>query len=134
MAKPSFSKPNSQLDLEARQAEDYVPPSQVHPGTEEPLSENGYIGTDPIYQNHANDTEAPYPVDEDSAEGKVEVTHLSDDVDYDSTGPEDGFDGGDTSADHRPGDDDEDTDSSQGAGGASATPPTGGNVPPSNQS
>lgn len=32
----------------------------VNPDTEDnALNQNGYVGTDPIYQNHANDTEAP---------------------------------------------------------------------------
>jgi hypothetical protein len=90
--KAQYSKPTSQVDLEERQKKDYVPPSQVG-GTEDPgQSENGYIATDPIYQNHADHTHAPYQADEKSAEGKLFAQQYSDDVDFDATNAPDSVD------------------------------------------
>lgn len=62
--KPQLGVPSTaQLDLERRQGNEYVGDSElasrrtfVNPS---PLGEEEYIGTDPIYQNHANDTEKP---------------------------------------------------------------------------
>lgn len=57
-----YDKPTSQLDLEQRQAEGYVPPSQLvqagEPG-DTPFDNGGFIGVDPVYQNAANETERP---------------------------------------------------------------------------
>lgn len=89
MAKPNYTKPESQLDLERRQADDYVSPSVVTRGEDVPLSDNGYIGVDPIYQNHANDTEAPVKVTK-GAEAKIVNEFIADDADFDATKPEDG--------------------------------------------
>jgi hypothetical protein len=61
------TKSTQQLDLEARQAEDYVSPLAVAKtvGPEQSLlGEDGYVGTDPIYQNYANETEAPLAAEE----------------------------------------------------------------------
>lgn len=59
---PQYEKPTSTLDLERRQAEDYVPPSQLvqagEPG-DTPFDRGGFIGVDPAYQNAANETEQP---------------------------------------------------------------------------
>ena len=60
-----YTKPTSQTDLEARLESEKngenpfaLASSTVNPGT--PDETDGlYVGTDPIYQNHANDTEAP---------------------------------------------------------------------------
>jgi hypothetical protein len=56
-----YTKPNSQLDLEARlerknENPDVHVPVAVNPN---PVGEEEYIGTDPIYQNYANETEKP---------------------------------------------------------------------------
>jgi hypothetical protein len=68
-----YEKPTSQLDLEARQAEGYVPPSQLvqpnDPGVT-PFDRGGYVGVDPVYQNAANETERPIRADE-GAEAEV---------------------------------------------------------------
>lgn len=57
-----YEKPTSQLDLEARQADDYESPLRVaatgEPG-DTPFDNAGYIGVDPVYQNAANETERP---------------------------------------------------------------------------
>jgi hypothetical protein len=55
------SKPTSQLDLEARLERDNENPEvhvsvPVNPSYE---AEGEYVGTDPIYQNYANETEKP---------------------------------------------------------------------------
>lgn len=107
MAKASYSKPTSQLDLEARQKADYVPPGVVKKSEDQGLSDNGYIGVDPIYQNHANDTEAPIQ-SEKGPEAKIFNNHYTDDVDFGSTGSEEGFDAGWSAADAEVPDDDED--------------------------
>jgi hypothetical protein len=127
MPKPSYSKPASQLDLEARQDKNYRPPSQVAGSVDPGVSENGYVGTDPIYQNHANHTEAPYEGDPKSAEGKIDQHFLADEVDYSATDPEEG-----ESSDES--DDEPSGGNPSGAGGAATTPPSGGSTPPSRQS
>jgi len=57
-----FEKSTAQLDLEARQADDYESPLKVaatgEPG-DTPFDNAGYIGVDPVYQNAANETERP---------------------------------------------------------------------------
>ncbi len=57
-----YEKPTSQLDLEARRADDYESPLKVaatgEPG-DTPFDNAGYIGVDPVYQNAANETERP---------------------------------------------------------------------------
>lgn len=64
---PEPVKSTQQLDLETRQAEDYVSPlaraKTVGPN-ESLISEDGFVGVDPIYQNAANETEEPYASDE----------------------------------------------------------------------
>jgi hypothetical protein len=130
--KPSYSKPTSQLDLEARQKPDYVPPGVVKQGEDQGLSDNGYIAVDPIYQNHANDTEAPIRA-EKGPEAKVFDNHYAEDVDFDTTGPEEG---------EAPEDEDESEDENEsssssqqsGSGSGQAPPPSGGSTPPSSQS
>ena len=54
----TFTKPTSQLDLEARQKKDYKPASIVA-GTNPEIDDSGYIGVDPIYQNAANEVDEP---------------------------------------------------------------------------
>lgn len=64
---PEAVKSTQQLDLEARQAEDYVSPLAVAKtvGPNESLiSEDGFVGVDPIYQNAANETEMPLASEE----------------------------------------------------------------------
>lgn len=80
MAKPQYTKPTSQTDLEERQKPDYVPSSQLIQGTDPDLSDNGYVGVDPIYQNYTNDTEKPY-LAEKGPEKKVEELVYAEDVD-----------------------------------------------------
>ena len=89
MAKPQYSKPTSQVDLEERQKKDYVPPAVLTQGEDQPVSENGYIGVDPIYQNFANETEAPFAV-EKGPEKEIFEAHLADDVDFSKGATADG--------------------------------------------
>jgi hypothetical protein len=81
MAKAEYSKPASQLDLEARQKDDYEPPAVLKPGVDPALSTNGYVGVDPIYQNAANSTERPIEATK-GAEAKVFENFLDEDVEY----------------------------------------------------
>lgn len=68
-----YTKPTSQLDLEARLERDNENPAAHVPGYSNPASfgVEDYVGTDPVYQNHANDTEAPLKA-EGGAEQKAE--------------------------------------------------------------
>lgn len=85
----NYEKPASLLDLEARQAEDYVPPGVVGRTSDAQLSENGYVAVDPIYQNFADETHRPgFP--EEGAEAEVWKSFVSEDVDTSIGGtPED---------------------------------------------
>lgn len=71
---PEPVKSTQQLDLEARQAEDYVSPfvlgKTVGPN-ESLVSEDGFVGVDPIYQNAANETDEPLAA-EDGVEKVIE--------------------------------------------------------------
>lgn len=73
--KPEITKPTDQQDLERRQADDYQPDAElasrrtfVNPN---PFGEEGYVGTDPVYQNYASETEKPL-ASEEGAEKKAE--------------------------------------------------------------
>lgn len=62
--KAVYSKPSSQLDLEARlkngnESNAVLSTSEYFKGEAAPEGKAGYIGVDPQYQNHANHTEAP---------------------------------------------------------------------------
>lgn len=84
--KPYLTRPTSQLDLERRLDEDHKPDSdlslslKVNPN---PFGDEDYAGTDPIYQNHANDTETPYAAEEgpdkDAEDAVRELYEFSDD-------------------------------------------------------
>lgn len=79
---------NAQLDLERRQEEGYKPDSVLGTVTvnPNPFGYEEYAGTDPIYQNHANDTEVPYAAEEGPekvAEDNVKELYSLDDVDDD---------------------------------------------------
>ena len=86
-----YEKPTSQLDLEARLAEDYTPPSQIewtNPNAKPPDPEkvkgrdfkvegnetDAYTpDVDPMYQNYANESEKPFRAEgDDNPEAKVE--------------------------------------------------------------
>jgi hypothetical protein len=61
--KPYITEPRTQKDLEERLSRDHVPASAVNEGSllvnPNPFGSEAYVGTDPIYQNHASDTEKP---------------------------------------------------------------------------
>jgi hypothetical protein len=80
--KVTYTKPRTQEDLEARLGDDHVPASAVNEGTvlvnPNPFGSEAYAGTDPIYQNHANDTEKPFRASkgaEKKAEDQVRNAH-----------------------------------------------------------
>jgi hypothetical protein len=73
----SYSKPASQLDLEARQDENYSPPSRVKKGVDPQPSNDGFVGTDQIYKSRANYTDMPIKA-EGGAEAKVFDSQYSD--------------------------------------------------------
>lgn len=66
--KPELNVPSTAaLDMERRLADDNAPTTgllTVNPAGAQEAAEEGYVGTDPIYQNHANDTEAPLAAEE----------------------------------------------------------------------
>lgn len=59
-----YTKSAAERDLEARLADGYEPDSVINSGVvvvnPNPFGSGDYAGTDPMYQNHANDTEKPY--------------------------------------------------------------------------
>lgn len=88
--KPQVVAPRTQEDLERRLADDHEPDSAVNTGTvlvnPNPFGDEAYAGTDPIYQNHANDTEKPYRASkgaEKKAEDLVREAHTLDEDDDD---------------------------------------------------
>lgn len=65
--KVEYTKPTSQLDLEARldSDEDEALGTPLFPMKNPDLdpTEEGYVGTDPVYQNFANETDKPLAAD-----------------------------------------------------------------------
>jgi hypothetical protein len=56
--KAEYSKPTSQVDLERRLADDSTPVFREF-SAPEAVTEDGFVGTDVIYQNAANKTDEP---------------------------------------------------------------------------
>lgn len=81
-----FTAPTSQADLERRLDEDYVsdaalPDNVINPN---PFGAEDYAGTDPIYQNYANEQHKPLRAEEGpdkAAEDIVRELHSTDDID-----------------------------------------------------
>ena len=88
MAKPQYTKPTDQIELERRLKGDYVPSSVLLQGTDPDVSDNGYVGVSPEYQTYANETEAPLKAD--GVVGKAFDEYLSDDVDFTKAATDDG--------------------------------------------
>lgn len=59
-----YTRPTSQVDLEERLKADNRLGAPVENAKPKPVSDDGYVGVDPIYQNHANDTDAPHQADD----------------------------------------------------------------------
>lgn len=63
---PAVVKSTTELDLEARQAKDYVSPiakaKTVGPN-ESLVNEDGFVGVSPEYANNANESDAPLAAD-----------------------------------------------------------------------
>jgi hypothetical protein len=116
MAKPTYTKPTSQLDLEARQKKDYVPSSVLIKGEDQPVSTNGFIGVDEVYQNYANATDAPMAA-EGGAEAKIQKNFVAEDVDFTAGATPDG--------DSDDEDDDEDDEEPSGSTTPSSPPSPG---------
>lgn len=125
MAKPQYSKPTSQVDLEERSKDDYVPPAQLVQGTDPELASTPFVGVDPVYQNYANDTEKPLRA-EKGAEKKFEDLAYADDVDEDFGKAEAGESTGEEKEEEE---EESKTPASTPTGGS--TPPSGGSTPPS---
>lgn len=131
MAKPQYSKPTSQVDLEERTKDGYVPSGQLLQGTDPQPAETPFVGVDPIYQNYANETEKPL-LAEKGAEKKFEDLAYADEVDADfGATPE-----GEAEAKEEEQSGDATSTSSGGTGtttasGSGSTPPTSGSTPPS---
>jgi hypothetical protein len=137
MAKPQYSKPASQVDLEERLSDDYVPVGQLNQGTDPGLSDNGFVGVDPIYQNFANETEKPFKA-EKGPEAKIEKDVFTDDVDFDAGATAEGE--SEVDAEEEKEEEASKTPSGSGSSGTgssgsgSTPPPSGGSTPPSSQS
>lgn len=83
MAKPNYTKPTVQVDLEQRLDEGDVPHGVLIQGTDPKPSENGFVGVDPIYQNFADETHKPFRA-EDGAEAVFEEVLYAEDADFDA--------------------------------------------------
>lgn len=133
MAKASYSKPASQVDLEERSKKGYVPPAVLNQGVNPQPSENGFVGgVNPEYQNVADVAFAPL-TGEKGAEAELEKAHLADEVDRDSTKtPEGNKESGEEETDGptASGTRSSSSSSTSGSGGAAPTPPS----PPSSGS
>lgn len=119
MPKAKYTKPSTQLDLEARQKADYVPEAQLSPGEDPKPSENGYVGVDPIYQTFANPTEKPMRAEKGSL-AKIEENVYDEDAD---------FDAGATPEGEVDSEEEEDEDEGTGSTGGSTTTPTTPSTP-----
>lgn len=84
-----YTKPTSQVDLEQRLDADEPDPhgflKSVNPDPNLG-SEDGYVGTDPVYQNHAVDTDEPLAAEEGA--DKAAEEHFADAY-GDGSGPSD---------------------------------------------
>lgn len=134
MAKPQYSKPTSQVDLEERMKDDYVVPSRLVQGTDPEKAETPYVGVDPIYQNYANETEKPL-LSEKGAESKLESLAYADDVDKDfGATPEGESEATEQAEEEQSGDSTSTSSGGTGtttASGSGSTPPASGSTPPS---
>jgi hypothetical protein len=82
--KPYLTKPTSQVDLETRLEDGYKPDSDVSDRrvvNPNPFGAEDYASTDPIYQNHANDTEKPYRAEEGADKQAEQVVRDLHDLD-----------------------------------------------------
>lgn len=123
---PNYTKPSSQIDLETRQAEDYEVPTKLIQGTDPKPSENGFIGTDPIYQNYANETEKPF-LSDGGAEAEIEKNFVSEDADLDAGATAEGV--GDQSPSSTPDESNEDKEPTGSGSSATAASSTTGATP-----
>jgi hypothetical protein len=117
----AYTKSTAELDLERRIEEDFESPNKVDWGTvPDQVSEDGYVNTDPIYQNAATPGGEPY-WSEEGAMKTLEERVLGDQM---PGSEDDESDEDDTEEDEH---DDEGTEES------SPTPPTQSFTPPVNQ-
>lgn len=65
--KPVFIKSTSQLDVEARLKVDNAVPAKAKTVNPPAPDDSGFIGTDPIYQGRANETDLPGDDSDDPA-------------------------------------------------------------------
>lgn len=78
--KVEYTKTTAEVDLEERLARDNEPVggggATLNPGHGDVEAGNLYLGTSPIYQNHANDTDAPLQAEE-GVDRDLEERHLA---------------------------------------------------------
>lgn len=72
-----YIKPASQLDLEARLENGNEAPGRTQTVNPNALGEEDYVGTDPIYQNHATDVDMPI-ASEEGVDAKAEELFAAD--------------------------------------------------------
>lgn len=78
--KATYSKPASQVDLEARREEDYQPSTVRQYGDDPSASKDGFVGVDPVYQNYSDHLGAPQP--SGGAEGEILKNFVAEDAEY----------------------------------------------------
>lgn len=59
-----YTKPTSQVDLEARLSDESDPPVYNASVAPDPFNEDGFVGVSPEYANAANETDEPLAADE----------------------------------------------------------------------
>ena len=94
--KPYTTQSTAAQDLERRLDPDYKPVVGTARLNPNPFGDEEYVGTDPVYQNHANDTEVPYAAEEGPLQKAEE--HFADqydmsDADDDKVVPDPGMGG-----------------------------------------
>ena len=88
---PNYTNPPTLDWAEKASDPDYKPDSVLIKGTEQPKSDNGYVGVDPIYQNHSEERDKPRAAEE-GPEAVLEEAFFTEDVDFDQTAPPEGSD------------------------------------------
>ncbi|HWI68183.1 MAG TPA: hypothetical protein VNS88_07360 [Nitrospiraceae bacterium] len=59
-----YTKPTSQVDMEARLGDDSPPPVFNEGSNPDPFNEDGFVGVSPEYANAANETDEPLEAEE----------------------------------------------------------------------
>lgn len=96
-----LTKSRAQLDLEARMEEGYVPDSDVRVRhlNPNPLGDEEYVGTDPIYQNASTEANKPFAAEEGVEKDMLDAFKEEHKVDDDSAVDDPGLGGKAAAAD-----------------------------------